>query len=554
MFDLRPYQTQALDDIETAEREGVRRPLVVHPTGTGKTVTASHALKRRGHLGRSLFLVHRDELAQQTLAKLAMIAPELRTGIVKAELNQVDADVVVASVQTLHRDNRLDQLLAAGPIETVVVDEAHHAPAPTWTKILTRLGSFSPYGPLTMGFTATPERDKKTLGVWERVVSYMSIREAIYQDYLVPIVGQTVVTSLDLGNVRKTGGDYADGSLGEELEDSGAIEEIANGIVQHAADRKGLAFTPTVRTAHALASALVARGIPAEGLDGTTPTDERRALLARLASGETQYVVNCGVLTEGFDDPSISCVVIARPTKFHGLYIQMVGRGTRKYPGKTNLLVLDVTGASERHDLVAVVDLGLDEPTKTKRPAEPGEGQLCPSCGVPAAECDTPAHRCRLCTRFLPAELVRDGERQHETCRAGRTSKVDVFGSSRLRWLSVDDAYVLGAGKEIVLMIPTGGDLWQLATYENAKVKTLHASLPADWAMGIGEDRAKAFQKLVERDARWLRQPPTDAQRGRLVREGLPEQHLPRVRTRGEAADLITRIGGRRAIRKLGVS
>jgi ATP-dependent helicase IRC3 len=498
--------------------------------------------------------VHRDELAQQTRDKLAMIAPELATGIVKAEQNEVGADVVIASVQTLHRDNRLASLLAAGPIETIVVDEAHHAPAPTWTKILTHLGSFSPLGPMTLGFTATPERDGKSLGVWERVVSYMSIREAIFKGYLVPIEGQTVATSMDLGNVRKTGGDYADGSLGTELEDSGAIAEIANGIVQYAAERKGIAFLPTVRTAHQLAAELISRGIPAEAVDGTTPTDDRRAILARLKTGQTQYVANCGVLTEGFDEPSISCVVVARPTKFHGLYVQMVGRGTRLYPGKANLLVLDVTGASERHDLVAVVDLGLETDERRQKPTEPGEGQQCPTCQVPAAECDTPAHRCRLCTRFLPRDLVLDGERQHETCTAGGTRKVDVFASSRLRWLPVGPAFVLGAGKEIVIMTPSGFDTWTLASYENARVKVLHDNLPAEWAMGIGEDRAKAFQKLIERDARWLRHPVSDSQKGRLIREGLPENQLHRVRTRGDAADLITRIGGRRALKKLGVS
>ena len=553
MLDLRPYQTQALDDIEAAEREGVRRPLVVHPTGTGKTVTFSHLAQRRAVLGRTLALVHRDELAQQTRAKLAMIAPELRTGIVKAELNEVDADVVIASVQTLHRDARLDSLLSGGPIETVIVDEAHHAPAPTWTKILTRLGAFSALGPLTVGFTATPERDGRTLGVWERVVSYMSIREAIHGGFLVPIEGQTVRTSMDLGNVRKTGGDYADGSLGEELEDSGAIGEMADAVVEYAKDRKGVAFLPTVRTAHALAAELLKRGIVTEALDGTTPTDERRAILARLKSGQTRWVANCAVLTEGFDEPSIDCVLVGRPTKFHGLYVQMVGRGTRKHPGKTNLLVLDVTGASERHDLIAVVDLGLDLDTKAGPVIDPTGPQLCPTCQLPGVECTTPGHRCRVCSRFLPADLVSEGERQHETCQATKTGKVDVFASSRLRWLPVGSGWVLGAGKEIVVMAPAGFDTWQLASYENGRVKTLHTALPSEWAMGIGEDRAKAFQKLVERDARWLRMPATPQQRSRLEREGLPTHAQARIRTRGDAADLITRIQGRRAMNKLNV-
>lgn len=548
MLDLRPYQASAIEAITTADREGVRRPLVVHPTGTGKTVTFCHLIARRAGIGRALVLVHRDELANQTVDKIGMVAPELTTGIVKAERNDVSADVVVASVQTIHRDNRLAALLAAGPVKTVVVDEAHHAPAPTWTKVLTKLGSFSPYGPLTVGFTATPERDGKSLGVWEKVVSYMSIREAIYQGYLCGVTGQTVRTSMDLRKVKTTRGDYADGSLGDELESSGAIEEIADAYLTYAKDRKGVAFTPTVETATHLAAALCERGIPAETVSGGTPVEDRRAILGRLKTGQTQVVTNCAVLTEGFDEPSISCVVVARPTRFHGLYVQMVGRGTRLYPGKKDLLVLDVTGASERHDLVAVVDLGLDTDDPAGSPKKPGEGRKCAACGGP---CVDPSHLCRLCSRPLPLELIQEGATRHKTCRASKTGKVDLFASSRLRWLPVGDAWCLGAGKEVIVMVPAGIDTWKLAAYESGKLQILHEQLPSEWAMGIGEDRAKAFQKLTERNARWLSLPPSEQQLSRLVREGFPAEKLDRIRTRGDAADLITRIQGRRAVKKL---
>lgn len=567
-LDLRPYQEKALAAIEAAEREGVRRPLVVHPTGTGKTVTFSHAIKRRAERGRALVMVHRDELAGQTRDKLAMIAPELGTGIVKADQNDIWADVVIASVQTAHRDARLSQIVAsatASPFASIVCDEAHHAPAPSWTKVLTGLGAFNPYGPLAIGFTATPERDNgKTLGVWEKVVSYMSIREAIYGNgkrgaeghqggYLVPILPAVVVeTDMDMRQVRKTGGDYSDGDLGREMEESGAVAQIADAYVEHGEGRKAVAFTPTVATAHALADALRARGVAAEALDGGTEREERRAILRRLKTGETRVVVNCAVLTEGFDEPSISCVIVARPTKFHGLYVQMVGRGTRLHPGKRDLLVLDIVGASNRHELVGVVDLGLDldDPRKKKDPDEI-ERQACPTCEEP---CDVPEHRCALCHRYLPGRVVAEGNTRHDNCHAGTGGRVDVFGTSRLRWLPVGPAWVLGAGQEVVVMTPEGVDTWKLATYRGGRIEVLHEEIPADWAMGIGEDRAKAFVKLVERSARWLSQPVTDAQRGRLLREGLPERALPRVRTRGDAADLLTRIQGRRAVKKLGVS
>jgi hypothetical protein len=147
--------------------------------------------------------------------------------------------------------------------------------------------------------------------------------------------------------------------------------------------------------------------------------------------------------------------------------------------------------------------------------------------------------------------LVLDGEVQHETCQVKAGGKVDVFGASRLRWLPVETGWCLGAGQEVVVMVPAGIDTWKLASYRNGRVEILHDQLPVNWAQGIGEDRAKAFQKLVERDARWLKAPVSDPQKGRLIREGFPADKLHRLKTRGDAADLITRIQGRRAVRKL---
>lgn len=554
MIQLRDYQRRAIDACHEAHAEGVVRPLVVHPTGTGKTVTFSHASKERAHLGRSLILVHREELASQTANQMAMIAPELQTGVVQAERNEMTAPVVIASVWTLV--NRMAALKATeamfGEFATVIVDEAHHAPALTWRKILTAMHSFSPLGPLTMGFTATPERDGKSLDIWERVVDYMSIREAVLKGYLVRPTGITVETSLDLTKIRKTGGDYREGDLGGQMTASGAIEEIADAVVKHAADRKGVAFLPTVATAHALADALRSRGITAEALDGTTPKTERKDILARLKTGATQYVCNCGVLTEGFDEPSINCVVMARPTKFHGLYVQCVGRGTRKHPGKTDLLVLDITGASQRHELITIVDLGLDDDgPKRKRKGEDSEPQVCAVCDV---ACDDPDHRCSLCQRRLPASVIKDGLRRHRSCTVAKGGTVDVLETSRLRWLPVEDGFCLSAGREVVVMAPTGNDAWKLATYEDGRLKVLHEAIPSDWAMGIGEDHAKAFQNLNERKARWLTGEVSEAQKSRLIRENFPADKLHKIPNKGAAADLITRIQGRRAMRRLTTS
>jgi superfamily II DNA or RNA helicase len=547
MLEPRPYQTQAIDAIESAFGEGVHRPLVVHPTGTGKTVTFAHLLKKRVSLGPGLILVHREELASQAVEKLSWIAPELSTGVVKAARDELDADVVVASVQTAHRDARLARLRERN-WGTIVVDEAHHAPAPTYLKILKGLGSYSHVGPLTAGFTATPERDKGALGVWERVVAYMSIREAIYQDYLCPILpAQVVETEIDLDTVRKDGGDYAATSLGEAIEASGAIDRVADAYLEHASDRKGLAFTPTVKTAYLLAEALRRRGITSVALDGTTPDKIREKILEDLRTGKVQAVVNCGVLTEGFDEPSISCVAILRPTTSHNLYVQMVGRGTRKSPGKKDLLLLDMVGASKRHELISLVDLDLDEEGARSKKDGEAEKRPCPKCAT--VECEEPSHRCELCGRYLPHS---SRGRRHRNCQAGGTGKVDVFGASKLRWLPVGEGWCLGGESETVVLSPTGSGLWRISAYRGGKIETLHDSLPDDWAMNIGEDRVKAFGKINKRTAQWLADPPSDAQRDRLLQEGLPQNKLHLVTTKGAAADLITRIQGRRAMAKIG--
>lgn len=410
--------------------------------------------------------------------------------------------------------------------------------------MLTGVGAFADTGPLTVGFTATPEREGSKLGVWQEVVDYRSIREMIYAGYLSPVSGQTIETSADFANVKVSRGDFSETGLGDALEDSGALDEIAAAYQKYAPERKGVAFLPTVATARGLAEALNARGIASEAVWGAQPMDERRAVLRRLSRGETRCVSNCGVLSEGFDEPSVDCIVVARPTRSHALYIQQVGRGLRKHPGKSDCLILDVVGATERHDLVALIDLGLDAVATRKKPGEAGESVL--------------GSRCELCGRELSATLVMEGARRHDNCRARGTARVDVFATSRLRWLPVHDdgveGFVLPCGKEVVVMVPAAGreDAWTLATYLAGRLEILHAALPVDWASGIGEDRAKAFGPLAERNARWLSESPTERQLSRLVRDGLAPQRLGAVKTRGQAADLLTRIQGRRAIRKLG--
>src|SRR5712671_5487294 len=345
----RPYQYEAVAALLAATARGLHRPLLVLPTGTGKTIIFALLVQRRG--GRALILAHRDELIQQALDKLHLVDPTLPLGIVQAAHDELTAPTVVASVQTLSRRPRLTRLVP--DFQTIVIDEAHHASAPTYRRILEYCHAWHPEGPLVVGVTATPERgDRHSLRpVFDRIVYQKTLLEMMQAGYLVDLRALQVLLQADFGALRTQHGDFVDAELETLLLAANAPAQVLAAFQSHAADRKALLFTPTVALAYAMAATFCAAGIAAEALDGTTPLATRRAILQRLHTGATRVVANCAVLTEGFDEPSVDCIIIARPTQSAPLYQQMLGRGTRTYPGKTDCLVLDVVGVSTRHTL-----------------------------------------------------------------------------------------------------------------------------------------------------------------------------------------------------------
>lgn len=533
---LREYQREAIDAINASP---ATRNLVALPTGTGKTVVFSHWLAERE--GRSIVLLHRQELIDQTQAKMRAIAPHVQTGVVKAERDEVTAQVVLASVQTLARPNRLANVAAQG-FQSVVVDEAHHATATTWMRSLRELGSFS--GVPTVGFTATPERgDGKGLGeVWERIVYQRGIREMIAQGYLVPIRGQQVGTDFDFSNVKVSRGDYTDSSLETEMERADVFPALAEGFCEYARDRKAVAFTPTVRSAELLALELRMRDVAAEVVHGGTPPEERAAILARLDSGDTQVVCNCMVLTEGFDSPSVDCIVIARPTRAHSLYIQMIGRGTRIHPGKDDLLVLDMSGATDRHDLVTITDLRVDitqEMDEDPDEDAPVMQQVCPVCLEPCTD-----HRCKVCNRYLGLGAIDAGERFHQNCRSRETKEVDLM-ASHMKWLPLEPyGWCLPVEDGAIVAHRRDDGLWDVVSTTGGPRKKpvrLYDGLPLGYAQGVGEDLARASGKIATRGEYWNLLEPTNGQLYFMRQLGFNDRALRLVNTRGEASDLITR-------------
>lgn len=354
---LRDYQRAALDKLTERWEEGEKNRLaVVLPTGAGKTVCFAHLSVDHVRRGiRTLVIAHREELLTQAAGKVKAVAPHLKVGMVKAEKDEhQDANVVVASVQTLAVRKRREAITGVG---LVIVDEAHHAAADTYVEVLQHFGAWR--GLPTAGFTATMARQEGGLAeVWEDVVYRRDILEMIRDRHLVDVRGKTVVVDgLALDDVKSRGGDFQDGQLGQALDDAGAAEVVADAYREHASDRAGIVFTPTVATAHTMAEALTKAGITTGVVSGDMPKAKRAEALQAYASGDLQVLSNCMVLTEGFDAPWASCAVIARPTRSAPLYVQMVGRVLRPFKGKTDALVLDVAGASSRHRLASIVDL-----------------------------------------------------------------------------------------------------------------------------------------------------------------------------------------------------
>jgi ATP-dependent helicase IRC3 len=512
MLELRPYQSECLTAIEEAESRSIKRPLVALPTGTGKTIIFSHLIAERP--GRSLVLAHRDELISQAAEKMSLVAPMRDLGIVKAERDEHDAPTVLASVQTLARPNRLGRVTA--DFQTIVVDEAHHAAAETYQRILEHLGMGAIGGPLVTGFTATPERsDKLMLGnTFDEIVYQRSILDMIYEGYLCDLRAVQVMLETDFDALRTHHGDFAERDLEASLLAANAPQHVLEAWQEHASDRKTLIFTPTVATAHEMAHAFKEAGIQAEALDGSTPLDERRAMLKLFHSGDIQVLVNCAVLTEGFDEPSVGCIVIARPTTSRPLYIQMIGRGTRIYPGKPDCLILDVVGASSRHELQTASSLFKIElePDKTL-------------------------------TEALDEREQQQALRMQQEAGQLTSRMVDLFARRPMNWVQTRSGiWVLSLTQEhgMIRLVQRPDDTWcVLQSRKGQPPVTLGQGLPLTYAQGRAEDfvRSLGLSRLVSADAQWRARPPSESQLSLLRRLGIG---VPAALTKGTASDLIT--------------
>jgi hypothetical protein len=392
------------------------------------------------------------------------------------------------------------------------------------------------------GFTATLARgDKAKLSdIWQECTFKRGIAFGIRRGYLLDVRGKRVVIpDMDLGNVKKSGGDYAEGSLAAELDRSLAPSIVATAYLEHSSLRKGLGFAPTVESARHFVEAFTDAGIPSAVVHGGTPREERRLILKRLASGDIQVVWNCGVLTEGFDEPTVSCVVMARPTKSAPLYQQIVGRGLRpdlSLPAgeRGDCLVLDVVGASGRHDLRTLVDLS------ERAIEDPGDESM--SLLEMEDEYDE-----------LMAEAAEaSGAPEIAEEYYGETTTVEFDPLNRAgigAWLQTDGGtYFLPAGDVYVLIAPgqevNTWDVAWLAQKANAPVNgsmgdlTEHQGLSLEMACSWAEEVVEDFggHILADRRQTWRRHDPTVRQREWCARNGVD----PHGKTKGEVSDLMS--------------
>jgi len=340
MTKLRPYQQEALEAVTTFRNKGISKQLIVLPTGSGKTVIFSHIPKIDPSLTPMLVLAHRSELLHQAKDKIESYNPELVVEIEQAEKVAGKVDVVVASVQTLGRsDSERITKFDQGYFKSIIVDEAHHAAAPTYKKIINYFSA-----DFLLGVTATPQRGDSTrlIDVFQEIVYYKTIQDLIEQGWLARLVGYRISTNVDLTNVEVNDGDFVQSQLEDAVNNSHRNKLVVDAYVKLCSSKKTLVFAAGIDHARQLLKEFKNKKISADLIIGDTPDDERSNILQNFKNGSLKVLINVGVLTEGFDEPSVQAIILARPTKSNLLYTQIVGRGTRPYEGKEHCTVVDI--------------------------------------------------------------------------------------------------------------------------------------------------------------------------------------------------------------------
>lgn len=506
-INLFDYQQEALQAVIAEFQANVHRQLICLPTGTGKTIIMAAIAKYFNK--RTLILAHREELIRQAKDKIRLYWKRADIGIVKAECNEIDHHIVIGSVPTCSRPNRLEQLKEQH-FEVMIIDEAHHAAADTYQRIIDELG-FKDINKLLIGVTATPDRndDKGLLDIFEKIVFSKSIATMIEAGYLAPVHGRKILTTCSLKNVKTFSGDFAVGALSRAVNIPDRNMLIVDKYIEHAKERKAIAFCADVKHARDLASAFNSKGIRAEAVWGAMPAEQRIKVLRNLKKGKISVATTCNVLTEGFDEPSIDCILMCRPTKSKSLYIQAVGRGLRKNgPLKNDCLVLDFSDTY--HNLALIASLQSTIPVST-------------------IQIDQEVKSFNVVENKHAADDVVVKQHSDEI--------FDLLGKSQFTWIDIGgNEYSLSddMNNEIVMRQQDNGYVADLY-YNGICIPLISEALPQDYCTGVCEDYARRNLKISYADVHgtWLRSsrnvPPTIGQIEKLKEFGIDAHDMDKA-------------------------
>jgi superfamily II DNA or RNA helicase len=539
---MRPYQEAAVAAVLADWRQ---HPAVlgVAATGAGKTQMFLEILRRQhaARPGRSLVIAHRQELIDQPIERAQRWDGwTIPMGKVMAEHDDCSQPITVATVQTLSSQRRIARLLAYGPIDTLVVDETHHATADSYLTLVERLRAVNPDLRI-LGVTATPMRaDGDGLSrLFEHVSFKVTIADLVKQGYLVQPRWLGIATGISLKGVESRAGDYVQSQLASRYDTPEGRRIITHAWHEYAQGRRTIAFTASVAGAHALAEEFNAQGVPAAAVDGTTPRDERARILDAYRAGQITVLANCQVLTEGFDAPGTSCILMCRPTKSDSLYVQCMGRGLRpalgmSQPGE-DCLILDFMPEDSRNIVMAGDVLGIPkDQAKAARElleeAEPGEVQL-------GFTFDGE----RFDSSGTPLEII--------------ARQLDYLQMSPWVWERRDGWLTLGLGKgadgleRILAITPPDehgrSELWGLGRAKGERVWS-RRKLAEGTLDELGEQGNELAEKhgahvLIGKGRTWQAQPATEGQVGYLKKLAPRDQRKGLATlTKGQAAALIT--------------
>jgi superfamily II DNA or RNA helicase len=547
---LRTYQTACLDKSLDRYRAGVNRQLAVMATGLGKAILFAMLRQHHGFQKRVMVLVHREELADQAADKIHHWNPGLMLGVEMARRKSREMDsYVIASVPTLGRNGseRLKRFDPAG-FDCVVSDEAHHSCSPQWQRVLDYFGLMDSGGSiLSLGLTATPNRSDG-IGLrrcFDEIVFDMGIDAGIRGGYLVDLRCWRISTKENLDSVRTVAGDFNERDLAATVNTPERNGMIVKAWAQHAWDKKSLVFTANIQHALDLAEAFRGLGVAAAAVWGDDP--ERAEKLRKHRAGELLVLVNCAVLTEGYDDPNIECIVLARPTKSALLLTQMIGRGTRLpsacghisevgEDGKHDCIILDVVDTTAKHQLCTVPSLlGLPSNIDLK--------------GATYREAKGKIER--VANEFPQANLadLRDLDKLDYLATQFSLFQVkyppEIERLTELSWRKQGDGYVLPVMRDRLSLARDLRDEWWVRGTLNGKPVEIHAqnlagafNIADREVMAAGDSKLKS---IVKRDSHWKADKPSEKQVSLCRKLGL---QVPAGATRGQvSAALDVRLG-----------